>query len=295
VTWQGYTFAAKLPTAGDTNFSPKALVAAPLLKRTPSSTFVMPTQLGVKPSTHSRTLNARRAELPTLAKATAAGLTLEQYKDRENSFLAHASKTKKPKTVAGYKLNLQQFTESLDSKIHYMDEVGKAQLHAFRDFLAGKSYEARTQHNRMMTVLSLLKANRVKTDFSLGKDLPEFEEEPAVPYEPAELPQSLRNLYKRFGGAMEPYCQCRRRPLLGAAFILQGAGCYLAFGLRRDGLDEREKEIVSRKSKRPRTGPGPFPSCRLALNLGGTECRERILILAVLGCNTGKTVPNSKL
>jgi integrase len=160
------------------------------------------------------------AELPSMAKAFAAGLTLEEYKDRENehrvpikkaidSFLAHASKTKKPKTVAGYKLNLQQFTESLDSKIHYMDEVGKAQLHAFRDYLAGKGYEARTQHNRMMTVLSLLKANRIKTDFSLGKDLPEFEEEPAVPYEPAEL--------QKLFAAMKPEEVIRYKFFLGTA------------------------------------------------------------------------------
>ncbi len=137
------------------------------------------------------------AELPTIVKATAAGLTLEEYKDRENAhripikkavdnFLSHATKTKKPKTVAGYKLNLEQFVESI-GKIHFLDEVGKPQLYAFRDFLAGEGYEARTLHNRMMTALSLLKANRIKTDFSLGKDLPEFEEEPAVPYEPAEL------------------------------------------------------------------------------------------------------------
>lgn len=143
---------------------------------------------------------ARRAaeELPTLVKAAAAGLTVEEYRDRENAhripikravedFLAHATKTKKRKTIAGYKLKLGQFIESLASKIHFLDEVGEAQLHAFRDFLAAEGYEARTQHNRMLTVLSLLKENRVKTGFSLTRDLPEFEEEPAVPYEPAEL------------------------------------------------------------------------------------------------------------
>jgi len=159
------------------------------------------------------------AELPTKAKAVAAGLTLEEYIDRENAhripiqkavdnFLSHAKKTKKPKTVAGYKLNLSQFVESV-GKIHFLDEVGKDQLCAFRDFLAAKGYEARTQHNRMMTVLSLLKANRIKTAFSLGKDLPEFEEEPAVPYEPAEL----RKLFV----AMTPEEVIRYKFFLGTA------------------------------------------------------------------------------
>jgi integrase/recombinase XerD len=159
------------------------------------------------------------AELPTIAKAVAAGVTLQEYKDRENAhripikkavddFLAHARKTKKPKTVAGYKLNLGQFVKSID-KVHFLDEVGKTQLYAFRDFLAGEGYEARTLHNRMMTVLSLLKTNRIKADFSLGKDLPEFEEEPAVPYEPAEL----RKLF----GEMKPEEVIRYKFFLGTA------------------------------------------------------------------------------
>jgi len=68
-----------------------------------------------------------------------------------------------------------------------MDEIRKPKQNGFRDFLAGKGYEARTLHNRMMTVLSLLQTHRIKTDFSLSSDLPVYEEEPAVPYEGAEL------------------------------------------------------------------------------------------------------------
>ena len=93
-------------------------------------------------------------------------MTPEEYEDRPNAhhiaikkavadFLSQAIKTKKRKTVAGYKLHLGQFVESI-GKIHFLDEAGKTQLYAFRDFLAGKGYEARTQHNRMMTVLILL-------------------------------------------------------------------------------------------------------------------------------------------
>jgi len=131
-------------------------------------------------------------------KAQSAGLTVAEYEDRTNvnrtpvakaieKFLAEASKTKKKKTVTGYKQNLAQFQESLAPKSRFMDEITKESLCNFRDFLAGKGYEARTQHNRLMTVLSLLKKNKIKTDFSLTADLPEYEEEPAVPYEPADL------------------------------------------------------------------------------------------------------------
>ncbi len=160
------------------------------------------------------------AGLELNAKAVAMGLTLEEFKDRQNAnrlplkkvvehFLSEAKKTKKRKTVVGYELNLQQFEESLNGKVRFLDEVGKPQLQSFRDYLAGKGYEARTLHNRMMTVLSLLKANRIKTDFSLSIDLPEFEEEPAVPYEPAEL--------KRLFAAMTDEEKIRYKFFLGTA------------------------------------------------------------------------------
>jgi integrase/recombinase XerD len=160
------------------------------------------------------------AGLELNAKAVAMGLTLEEFKDRQNAnrsplkkaiehFLSEARKTKKRKTVVGYELNLQQFEESLGGKVRFLDEVGKPQLQVFRDFLAGKGYEARTLHNRMMTVLSLLKANRIKTDFSLSSDLPEFEEEPAVPYEPEEL--------KKLFAAMKPEEVIRYKFFLGTA------------------------------------------------------------------------------
>jgi integrase/recombinase XerD len=87
--------------------------------------------------------------------------------------------------------------------------VTKKTLGDFRDFLAGKGYEARTQQNRLMTVLSLLKKNKIKTDFSLSADLPAFEEKPAVPYEPAEL-------VKMFA-AMTPEEKIRYKFFLGTA------------------------------------------------------------------------------
>ncbi len=160
------------------------------------------------------------AGLELNAKAVKMGLTLEEFKDRENAnrvpikkaiehFLSEVRKTKKPKTVGTYRLNLRQFEESLRSKIRFMDEIGKPQLNGFRDFLAEKGYEARTLHNRMMTVLSLLKAHRIKTDFSLSSDLPVYEEEPAVPYEGAEL--------KKLFAAMNPEEVIRYKFFLGTA------------------------------------------------------------------------------
>jgi integrase/recombinase XerD len=137
------------------------------------------------------------AGLELNAQAVALGLTVEEFKNRANSdrtlvkaaienFLTEAAKTKKENSLAAYKQHLAQFQDSL-RRVRFMDEITKKTLCDFRDFLADKGYEARTQHNRLMTVLSLLKKNKIKTDFSLKGDLPEFEEEPAVPYEPSEL------------------------------------------------------------------------------------------------------------
>ena len=160
------------------------------------------------------------AGLELNAKAVAIGLTVEEYKDKTNAgrvlvktaiekFIDDARRTKKKKTVVGYEHNLKQFQDSLDKKIRFIDEVTKKTLGEFRDFLADKGYEARTQHNRLMTVLSLLKKNKLKTDFSLSADLPEFEEEPAVPYEPAEL--------QKLFAAMKPEEVIRYRFFLGTA------------------------------------------------------------------------------
>jgi len=168
------------------------------------------------------TLDEARHEAAGLelnAKAVALGLTVREYENSKNAnrtliktaiekFLSEARKTKKKKTVTGYELNLNQFGQSL-GEIRFMDEMTKKTLCDFRDFLAEKGYEARTQHNRLMTVLSLLKANKIKTDFSLTRDLPEFEEEPAVPYDPAEL--------KKLFAAMDEEETIRYKFFLGTA------------------------------------------------------------------------------
>jgi integrase len=133
------------------------------------------------------------------AKATALGLTVKEYEHSKNAkrtviktaiehFVSDAKKTKKRTTAAEYERNLRQFENSPPiQKIRFMDEVTKKILGDFRDFLSAEGYEPRTLHNRLLIVLTLLKANNIKTGFSLKKDLPQYEEEAAVPYEPAEL------------------------------------------------------------------------------------------------------------
>ena len=129
--------------------------------------------------------------------AKAKGLTVAEFEKATNAdriplkkaveeFLSEASKKKKSKTVVGYQLNLTQFLDSAKS-LKFLDEVSKQTLREFRDYLASRGYEPRTLHNRVMTVLSLLKEHRIQTGFSLSSDLPAFEEDPPVPFAEEEL------------------------------------------------------------------------------------------------------------
>jgi integrase len=129
--------------------------------------------------------------------AQAKGLTVAEFekatsadriplKKAAEDFLSEASKKKRPKTLAAYRLNLNQFLESTKS-IKFLDEVTKQTIRQFRDHLSVKGYEPRTLYNRVMTVLSLLKEHKIQTGFSLTDDLPTFEEDPPVPFAEEEL------------------------------------------------------------------------------------------------------------
>jgi len=175
---------------------------------------------------------ARKASagLELNAKAVALGLTIEEYKGRANSnrttvkaaiehYISEAKKTNKKTTAAEYARNLKQFESSLQ-KVRFLDEVTKGVLCGFRDFLAAEGYEPRTLHNRLLLVLMLLKANGIKTEFSLVRDLPTYEEEPAIPYEPEELTKLFAAMkeeetvrYKFFLGTA-----CREQEVMFAAW-----------------------------------------------------------------------------
>src|SRR5215472_13028609 len=170
---------------------------------------------------------ARKASagLELNAQAVALGLTVEEFKASKNShrtlikaaierFASDAKKTKKPTTAAEYERNLKQFETSPPlRKIRFLDEINKQTLCDFRDYLTSEEYEPRTLHNRLLLVLIFLKANSIKTGFSLRKDLPAYEEEAAVPYEPAEI--------KRLFAVMDDEDTLRYRFFLGTACRMQ--------------------------------------------------------------------------
>jgi integrase len=135
--------------------------------------------------------------LTAALEAQAKGLTVAELEKVSNAkriplkkaiddFLCEAEKTKKKKTLLGYRLNLGQFFESAKS-IKFLDEVTKKTICDFRDYLSARGYEARTLHNRIITLLSLLKEHKIETDFSITDDLPSFQDEIARAYTDEDL------------------------------------------------------------------------------------------------------------
>lgn len=133
-------------------------------------------------------------ELQKVLNATAQGLKVEGGEDFNRTpikaavqnFLTETAKSKGKKTLAAYSLHLNQFLAS-NKKIRFVDEVNADTIKGFRDFLAEHKFSEKTQHNRVVTVLSFLKKHGVKTEFKLADDLPSVDEEPAIPYESDEL------------------------------------------------------------------------------------------------------------
>jgi len=125
-------------------------------------------------------------------EAQAQGLTVAELDNNPNritlakaieKFIKNAEASKKHRTVNGYKLNLSNFVESASaSGIKFLDQINGDTIREFRDFLREDGYEIRTLHNRVITVISMLKKNGIKTDFSMADDLQPFQEEIAQPY-----------------------------------------------------------------------------------------------------------------
>jgi integrase/recombinase XerD len=158
----------------------------------------------------ARTFKAAKDEAAKVNSSSIAAPTNRvAVRDAVDQFISTMTRSKKPGTVQDYRLHLKQFVESLANKVQFMDQIGADTVAAFRDWMQARGYSAKTQHNRIVTVLSLLKKNGAKTTFSLASDLPDVEDEPAVPFEAA----TLRKLF----AAMDPEEVLRYKFFLGTA------------------------------------------------------------------------------
>jgi integrase len=200
-------------------------------------------------------------------EAQAKGLTVAELRDNGDrlplakavhDFIVEAASKKKPKTLIGYKLNLKQFLESAKS-IYFLDEVTKHTIRQFRDYLLDKGYEPRTLHNRVMTVLSMLKEHKIQTGFSLASDLPTFEEEPPVAFADEDLKKLFAN--------MDDEDTARYKFILGTAAREQEAqyASWTDIDFERKEFHIRPKQDVgfTPKNHEKRTVPMPDSLVRL--------------------------------
>jgi integrase len=194
-------------------------------------------------------------------EARAQGSTVAEFRDdgdrlplakAVHDFIVEAARKKKPKTLIGYKLNLKQFLESAKS-LYFLDEVTKHTIRQFRDYLLEKGYEPRTLHNRVMTVLSMLKEHKIQTGFSLANDLPTFEEEPPVAFTDEDL--------KKLFASMDAEDMARYKFILGTAAREQEAqyASWTDIDFERKEFHIRPKQDVgfTPKNHEKRTVPMP--------------------------------------
>jgi integrase len=158
------------------------------------------------------------AEIETRAKVGSGANNRTRIADAVSTYLDQ-KKGREPKTIAQYRLTLDQFVESLGGKTHFMDEITEDVLRSHLRFMIAGGYAGKTIDTRLNITSFLLKKNgialRVPRD-----EKPVVEEEPAVPYADAEIKKlfaamdkedSLR--YKFFLGS-----GCRRREVTFAAW-----------------------------------------------------------------------------
>lgn len=129
-----------------------------------------------------RKMEQKTAELKGIAVVNDGSISLA---DAVQDFLDETKLTKKPKTLAAYSTALSYFTESCH-KLNVTD-ITRRDLLEFSAFLRDeKKQSPRSCWNKFATVMSFLKANKVR-DLVGKNDWPRFTEEEPEIYEQDEL------------------------------------------------------------------------------------------------------------
>jgi integrase/recombinase XerD len=134
-------------------------------------------------------------ELERAFEAEARGLTVRDLTALENSNRVplktvikgylEQKKGKAPKTLAQYRLTLEEFAECLDT-VRFLDQINVNALRDYKRALEKKGYAGKTVDTRIKIVYFLLKKNGLTV--RLPRDeMPTVETERAVPYSEDEL------------------------------------------------------------------------------------------------------------
>lgn len=93
---------------------------------------------------------------------------------------------KAKKTVAQYRLTLNEFIEALGGNVRFLDEITEQVLRRYKKYMVDQGYAGKTIDTRLNIVFFLLKKNGIKARIPRD-EMPTVEEEAAVPYTEDEL------------------------------------------------------------------------------------------------------------
>jgi integrase len=93
---------------------------------------------------------------------------------------------KASKTIAQYRLTLNEFIEALGGKVRFLDEINENVLRSYKKFMVEQGYAGKTMDTRLNIVFFLLKKNGIAARIPRD-EMPVVEEEVAVPYTDEEL------------------------------------------------------------------------------------------------------------
>jgi hypothetical protein len=101
-----------------------------------------------------------------------------------NTYLEQKS-GKAKKTVAQYRLTLNEFTESLDGKVRFLDDISDDVLRRYKKYMIAQDYAGKTIDTRLNIVFFLLKKNAIKARIPRD-EMPTIEEEAPVSSSPGD-------------------------------------------------------------------------------------------------------------
>lgn len=135
-------------------------------------------QLAVAFEAQAKGLTVAEFESLSNANRTAIKSAIEAYLEQKSG--------KAKKTVAQYRLTLNEFLEALGGKIRFLDEISENILRSYKKCLVSKGHAGKTIDTRLNIVFFLLKKNGIKARIPRD-EMPTVEEEVAVPYTEEEL------------------------------------------------------------------------------------------------------------
>jgi integrase/recombinase XerD len=135
-------------------------------------------RLAVALDAQARGLTVAQAESLTNASRTPIKTAVETYLEQKSG--------KARKTVAQYRLTLNEFMEALGDTVRFLDEIDENVLRRYKKFLVSRGHAGKTIDTRLNIVFFVLKKNGIKARIPRD-EMPVVEDEIAVPYTDEEL------------------------------------------------------------------------------------------------------------